>query len=138
MSLDDRNAKLEEKLEHNPIDEQIAALIKADARRKRQIFLIILSLVFDLILSLFLAFGWHTNHNLAIRAETNRDAIIRGCEISNDSRAKNKQLWAYILQLPSSDGQPRTPEQQKRVDDFKMFVDDTFAPRNCQGEINKQ
>lgn len=139
MSLDERNAHLEEVLEHNPIDEQIAALTRADKQRKRQIFLIALSLMFDLILSLLLAWGWHTNHNLAIRAESNRDAIRRNCETSNESRAKNKQLWTYILSLPpSNNGEQSTPDQQKRVDDFKVFLNDTFAQRNCEAELSKQ
>lgn len=137
MSLNDRNAELNKQLEANPIDQQISNLTRADQRNRRHIILLALSLLFDLVLSLVLAYGWHTNHNLAIRAETNRDAIVRGCETSNEARAKNKQLWAYILELPTPDGQPRTPEQQKRLDDFRMFVDDTFAPRDCQAEINK-
>lgn len=139
MNLDDRNDKLNKRLQANPIDSTIATLIKADQRHRRHIILLTISLIFDLLLSIFLAFGWHANHNLAIRAESNHDAIIRSCETSNESRAKNKELWTYILSLPpSNDGQASTPEQQKRLNDFKVFLDDTFAPRNCQAEINKQ
>jgi hypothetical protein len=138
MSLDDRNAELNKQLEVNPIDKTIDTLLKADQRNRRHILLLTLSLIFDLVLSVVLAFGWHNNHNLAIRAETNRDAIIRNCETSNESRAKNKQLWTYILNLPPSNGQTVTPDQQKRIDNFKVFVDDTFAQRDCKAEINKQ
>lgn len=132
MSLDDRNAELNKKLEHNPVDEAVAALIKADQRRRGQILLLFISIAFDLILSIFLAFGWQANHQLALRAESNHDAIVRSCETSNEARAKNKELWTYILSLPpSNDGKASTPEQQKRVEDFKAFLDDTFKIRNC-------
>lgn len=133
MSLDDRNAVLDKKLQNNAIDDAVAALIKADQRRKGQILLLFISIAFDLILSVFLAFGWQANHQLALRAESNHDAIVRSCETSNEARAKNKELWNYILSLPpSNDGNASTPDQQKRVNDFKAFLDDTFKIRDCK------
>lgn len=129
MSLDTRNAELEEKLEHNPIDENIQTLIRADKRRKAQVTLLAISIFIELLLSVALAYGWSQNHKLAIQAESNHMAILRNCETSNEARANNKQLWDYLLtQTPS---QPPTAEQEKRIADFEAFVNKTFAPRDC-------
>lgn len=135
-NLKQRDNALNEQMATHPAEESIRILVKDANRRKRQLRLLTISVVFDIVLSLALTYGWQLNHNLAIKAETNRSAILRGCEVSNEARAKNKQLWAYILELPTADGQPRTPEQQKRVDDFRRFINDTFAPRDCSAEIN--
>lgn len=136
MNLDDRNAELNKQLEHNPIDETVAALLKADNRRKRQLLLLFLSLAFEFVILIALGAGWRSNHNLAIQAETNHNAIVRNCETSNEARAKNKEIWAYLLiQTPTT---APTPEQQAFRDSFETKVNDTFAPRDCQAEINKK
>lgn len=128
-SLDHRNAVLEQKLKENPIDQSIATLEKAAKRQSRTNKLLTISIVFDLLLTVGLAFGWQQNHSLAVKADSNHAAIVRNCETGNDARANNKQLWDYLLaQQPS---QPVTPEQQKRITDFKNFVDKTFEPRDC-------
>lgn len=132
MSLDDRNAVLEQKLEHNPIDESIASLVAADQRRRRHVRILAISLALDVLLTI--GFGYITarTHSLAAQAESNHQSLVRNCETGNEARTKNKQLWTYILSLPpSNDGQASTPEQQRRVDDFKKFLDETFALRDC-------
>lgn len=129
MSLDERNGELEEKLKHNPIDEQIAALVRADRLRKWQIFALAL-------MAALLAYGWYQNRSLAIQAESNKDAIIRNCETSNESRKNQRDLWAYVISLTPE--QPRTETQQNRTDEFQKFVDKTFAQRDCMAEIKKQ
>ena len=128
-SLEQRNKALDERLEKNPISESIAVLEKAAKKQQRTNKLLALSIVFDIILSFGLTYGWHQNHQLASRAESNKSALIRSCETSNEARAKNREIWNYVLEISNRPNQ--TPEQQKTRDDFIMKLDDTFAPRNC-------
>lgn len=126
MSLDERNATLDQKLVENPIDTQIATLIRADKRRR--FHLIALTLM-----ALALAFGWWQNHNLAITAESNHNAIIRSCENSNEARKNNAVLWDFLLaQQPI---QPQTAEQTAFRQEFIALKEKTFAQRDCQAEI---
>lgn len=129
MSLDDRNKELEEKLQANPIDSQIATLVMADRRRKDQIRLLAFSILLDVLLTF--GFGYmtlRTNH-LASLAESNKSALIARCESTNDARAKNEKLWDYLINQGKD--QPRTPEQQKFFNDFVTLKTETFAPTDC-------
>lgn len=128
MNLDDRNKELEAKLEHNPVDEQIAILVRADRRRKWQLIALTILAIGLVIISA-------RTFQLARLAQSNRQAVIASCEVSNEARANNRQLWDHLFSL--SPQEPQTPEQMKRIDDFKQFVKMTFAPRDCQAEINK-
>lgn len=135
MSLDDRNAELEEKLEHNPIDEQIAALARSDKSRKRQVRWLAISLALDVLLTI--GFGYTTlqANEAAKKAETNEVAIVRNCETANQSRKDQRELWGYVISLTPIE--PRTEAQTNRVNQFSDFVDKTFAQRDCQGELKK-
>lgn len=132
MSLDSRNEELDKKLEENPIDDIVHALVRADDNRKNQVRWLAVSLLLDVLLTI--AFGWVTiqTHNLAVEAESNKTALIRNCETANEARKNQRALWGFILSVPPQE--PRTPEQQKRVDSFSQFVDTTFAPRDCEAE----
>lgn len=135
MSLAERADELDKKLEQNPIDQSIATLVKADNRRRRQVMLLAVSLALDFVLTIGLTFlSFQTSH-IAQLAQNNKEAVILNCETANDSRDAQRKLWAYVIALPPQ--QPRSPEQQQRVEEFQVFVDKTFKPRDCQAEANK-
>lgn len=134
MSLDERNAELEKKLEVNPIDEQIATLTAADSRRRGQVRLLAISLVLDLLLTIGFGFVTVRTNRLANQAENNRDSILRNCITANESRANNKKLWDYLFVQTASN--PRTPQQAEAIAEFRDFVNETFAPRDCHSEIS--
>lgn len=135
MSLDTRNAALNKELEENPIDVQVEALARADKRQSRQVVVLAITVVFDVLLTI--GFGYITvrTHQLANQSENNRVALTRNCETANDSRKNNRALWDYILAIPTPDAP--TVDQQKNRTDFKAFVDKTFASRDCDAEVNK-
>jgi hypothetical protein len=135
MSLDSRNEALDKELERNPVDIQVEALAEADKRQRRQVLVLAFTVAFDVLLTF--AFGYITlrTHQLASEAETNRTALVRNCETANESRKNQRELWAYVISLTPS--QPRTDEQTARVESFQKFVDKTFAPRDCNSEVNK-
>ncbi len=123
MSLDDRNAALEEKLEHNPIDEQITALVKAGNRLK----LVVIGLA---VLTVFVAVIAIQARQAATKAENAQTAVIARCEATNEARVKNRDIWNYVLEV--SNRPNLTPEQQTERNKFVMKLDDTFKPTDCQ------
>lgn len=136
MSLDDRNAELEKKLEISPVEKNIEVLVRDAAKRKRQVRLLAASLVFDLLLTVGLATISLKTNETAHLAQSNRDAVLANCETSNDSRKNNRALWDFAFALTPT--QPPTEEQKAQTALFKEFVAKTFAERDCQAEINKQ
>lgn len=128
MSLDQRNEVLNEKLEDNPVDEQIKALIRADRFRKLQVFLLF-------VIVIALAYGLWQIYKLTKKAETNRNAIVARCELGNEHNNRNHSLWHYIIDLTPAEN--RTAEQRKQVKEFHDFVHVTFAESDCMAVIEE-
>lgn len=136
MSLAERDDELDKKLEGNPIDSSIATLTRDARRARRNVRLLAASITLDFVLTIALTvLSFQTNH-LATLAQTNKQAVIQNCETANDSRTAQRQLWGYVLSLTPQ--QPRTAEQQARVDEFAKFVDQTFKPRDCKAEASQE
>lgn len=129
MSLDERNAELDEKLKENPIDEAIAVLFKQAKRNKNNIRLLALSFTLSLFITFGLGYLGFTTFKLVKQADTNTNALVRNCNTTNEARANNKQLWDYLLSAEPIE--PRTPQEQAQIDDFEQLVNRTFAPRDC-------
>lgn len=134
MSLDSRSDELDKKLENNDIDKSVATLIKGAHRQRRAIRLLAVSIVLDFILTIGLTVVSVKTNEVARLAQSNKEAVIANCETANESRANQLKLWQYVFDIPPT--VPRTPEQDKRVGEFKVFIDKTFAQRNCHAEAN--
>lgn len=122
MSLDDRNAALNEALEENPVDEQVAALVKGYNLLK-------LAFIFLACLTIITGLAAAVSYNSSQKAERAKDAVVSRCEETNKARAKNAKLWDYLID--QSKNQPRDAEKQKFFDDFVTLKNETFAPTGC-------
>lgn len=129
MSLDDRNRELNKKIAEGDLGMAVAVLVQDAKKRKRQVRLLTLSIVLDILLTIGLFYQSHRTAQLASRADSNSAAILRSCETSNEARANNKQLWGFLLSLPTPNA-PTIQEQANR-DKFAAYVNMTFAPRDC-------
>jgi hypothetical protein len=134
-NLDERSDELDKQMEKHPAEESIEVLTKDAHRRTRQLRILAVCIVFNLLLTVGFGLLTYKTNQLARLAQKAKDAIVANCEVANDSRENNHALWDYILALPPSE--PRTAEQEKRISEFETFIDRTFAQRDCQAEINK-
>lgn len=125
MNLAQRNAKLEEKLKDSDLPKAVTILVKDARKRKRNEKILAISLALDILLSVGLAIGYRQNHQLAVKAETTQNAVIRSCENSNDARKNNREIWDYIIELTAK--APPTPER----DTFIKKINDTYQLRDC-------
>lgn len=71
-------------------------------------------------------------------AQQNHAAQVITCQASNQARAQNEQLWAFVITLLTSTP-PRAGETaaqkaagQRIVTQLRGKVETTFMPRNCQ------
>lgn len=61
--------------------------------------------------------------------ERAKDDAAHACAESNGVRANNVVLWEEVFRISA---QPNaTPEEIKRIEDFRAFVAKTFKPRDC-------
>lgn len=139
MSLEERSDALDKKLEDNPIDDAIATLLKDAQKRRRQIIALAISLMLDLWLTIGLAFLSIQARNTAIAVQNSKDSIVASCEAANEFRLTEAALWNHILAIEPVVERELTPEEQARQDktvaDFRVFLETTFAPKDCSNVI---
>lgn len=63
------------------------------------------------------------------QAEENSQNARIACEVGNQARAAQIQLWGYILDQQAT--QPSTPARKRQLTEFRAYVRATFAPRDC-------
>lgn len=74
-----------------------------------------------------LARSEHAESNASVA----RQAAVASCEATNEVRALQRQLWGYVLDERLRDDPDRNPERLQRIEEFRDYVMQTFAPRDC-------
>jgi hypothetical protein len=98
-------------------------------RNRRMIWVLVGSVVFELLLTVVIAFVAVQAGNASDKATRAHDQQVATCQTTNEARANNKKLWDYLLDLPPAT--PRTSVQDEQLDSFRAYVGRTFAPRDC-------
>lgn len=112
------------------VDKSIENLIKASESNRKLINWVIISIIFEVVLTMVVIYVAVRTSQNTIRIERNRDILVNNCVVGNEFRATEKSFWEYILTIPPD--QPVTPQQQQRIDAFKVKLDETFAQRPCE------
>ena len=134
-NLEQRDNELNRQMAEHPAEESIRVLVKDANRSKRRVRILTISVILDVLLTIGLAAVSYKTSEVAHLAQSNKQAVIANCEVANESRKNNHDLWDFAFSL--SPDQPQTPEQQQRAAEFREFVNKTFAQRDCQAEVNK-
>jgi hypothetical protein len=115
--------------------ERDAQLATYGRRNRHLIWITIVSLVLDLLLTAALtvvAIQAHNASSAATSARTSASAVAQSdrdlCLSANASRAEQVSLWNYILSLSPP---PTTSTERERVAEFKAHLQQLFAPRDC-------
>jgi hypothetical protein len=117
------------------LDEEIAGsgairdLERAGRRSWLVLRVVVVSLIFDLILSAGLTYTAWQARMTAERAQSNEVRIRTACMTINETHAQERQLWEYVLRIPPTT--PQTPESLKQRADFEAYVNHLYAPRDC-------
>jgi hypothetical protein len=61
-----------------------------------------------------------------------RQTGVSFCQLTNQSRAQNKELWDYLISLsvPPPSG-PERAEDLEKLAQLRAHIDSVYAPRNC-------
>lgn len=118
--------------------EEIGTLRDLGQRNRRLIWGLAVSLILDVLLSVAVAVVAVKSTDAADRAteatslaNRNRQTQVATCLASNDTRAANIQLWNYVLDLAAKGNPNPTPQQTERIKQFKTYLAEVFAPRDC-------
>lgn len=132
-----RADELDERINAAGLHEQIAHLTDYGRRNRK---LIRLNQVLTGAVLMLCLIAWlqqsrvNENRRIAGQAKAVAEASVVAnaltCDAANDSRAGQRQLWAYILSFTA----PGNPEQQQRLAQLQALVATTFAPRDCARE----
>lgn len=119
------------------LGDAVVALRKSQRRTKTTVRLLAVVLALVVLLGVGLALVAVDARQASTRAEHatsvanhNADTLRLTCEIGNESRATQRQLWTYVLDV-STQGQTLNPAQRRQVMQFRAYVARTFAPRDC-------
>jgi hypothetical protein len=82
-------------------------------------------LVLTVFLSLGLGLALHNTNDAQAKAN---HAIVVNCQTSNETAAKEHQLWQGVIVLTNNPVQPTDPAIIKQ---FNTLLDQTFSQRQC-------
>lgn len=118
------------------LNTNIEDLTKYGRKNRKFIRWLAASLIFDVVLSLGLgtvALNARSASDHARQATSaahvNAQNAHTTCVSGNESRKLNRELWQYVLSVPPST--PQTADQLKVRQQFQVYIDKTFAPRDC-------
>ncbi len=98
-----------------------------NTNRRRTIILII-SVVFDIMLSIIIL-GYQG------KFETQRVSAEKACLQANESRKADRELWEFILNAPTT--RQRTPQELETAQKFRDLVNKKDALRDCKAASSK-
>lgn len=119
----------------------VRSLVSGLARQKQLSKWMAVSILLDVMLTLGLGFyafrsqqqGNQIDHNTAV-TKSSASSLQNNCQISNDFRKRDRELWNEVLSLPPSPG--LTPLQLRaRLESnvlIKHYLDVTFALLDCK------
>lgn len=100
---------------------------KESQRNKTLVRVLVVSMIFDVILSLVLGYTVYRQHQESERVTANTVNANQACMDFNQQNANQITLWGYIIDLSKSTSNT-SPEQLAQ---FEEFLNTTFAPRPC-------
>lgn len=63
--------------------------------------------------------------------DQNQRNAVTACENSNESRKANLSLWQFVLSASAANNPNPTPREKRLRADFRDWVAQLFAPRDC-------
>lgn len=108
----------------------IAKVDKKSQRSREFIYGIIVSVVFDIAMSVGFGILAVQAHRAADKANDSLHTQKISCDASNISRSDNKQVWHDLFDFLTEDNKI-TPEQLPRLKVLSDKITIIFAPRDC-------
>lgn len=91
-----------------------------------------------LVLGTFIGASYFISVYAVKKATANSISLVQFCETVNASRARQVNIWNFVLHLGKNKPPPGTTKAQYQleVNRFEAFLHKTYAPRNCNAPFN--
>jgi len=140
MSADNRDPiAAAESLEQSmgALADEMRSLSDYGHRSRTLIWGLVVSLALDVVLSVILGIvalqasdaSHRATEATSVSAQNALNAKVT-CEVGNESRRLQIQLWTYVLDLSSTDPS-QTPQQKQQVAQFREYIKHVYSPRDC-------
>lgn len=96
-------------------------------RSRQLIWLTIISLAIDLVVTVIVAVFAVQAHEANITATANHASNLAACRAGNVTRAGEVRVWEHLLSLVP----PPSAKARKLDAEFIAYVKNVWAPRNC-------
>jgi hypothetical protein len=113
------------------LKEEIHSLQVYGRRNRHYIVGLGISLAFDLLLSVVVIVVAIQANAANDRANANHEYQVDTCNSSNAARQTSRDLWNYVLDAASKNPANETPERKKQISDFRAYMENSYAPRDC-------
>jgi hypothetical protein len=113
------------------LKEEIHSLQVYGRRNRHYIIGLGISLAFDLLLSVVVIIVAVQANAANDRANANHEYQVDTCNSSNAARQTSRDLWNYVLDAASKNPANETPERKKQISDFRAYMENSYAPRDC-------
>lgn len=144
-----RDDALDDEMARSPIGRRVGKL-------ERFFRILLLSVIFDVVLSVLLGLGGYLLNHVAHRADDsaasaqaaaeqvaaiidgvrrNSQSINAACVRGNEDKADQIKLWRKIFEVSARSSRPMTPEEQQEDArtrrEVALYLADLFAPEKC-------
>lgn len=110
--------------------DEVAAQTAYGHRNRQLIWGLVISVLLNLVVGVIAISASLEAKEATSAAHRNAENARVSCEVGNESRRLQNQLWTYVLDL-SEKNPNRTPEQRKQIAQFRAYIAVVFAPRDC-------
>lgn len=123
-----RDALDRQSVELSKMKAELTAERERGRRTRKVVIGVVISLVLDLLLTVPVAWAVVRADSADELSKANRVNQRATCVAGNESRRDVRELWNKVFSLSSTSP---SPEQARRVAEFKAFVEQTYADRDC-------
>ena len=93
--------------------------------------------LFALTLAIGAANLLFTSH-LVNRVTVAKASVVQLCQLGNESRAQQVQLWEFVIQIshsPPHESAAHKAQRERTIRQFVAHLHKVFAPRDCQRRL---
>ncbi len=125
----ERSDELDARLEDSEVERAIDQLSTYSHRTRRIVRWIVAVGIAALAANVAGAIALHISQSASNQADSNSHQIQVACEEGNRLRSGDRALWDRLLSMiPANE----TPAQRQQIVQFRVYVDNLFAPENCR------
>lgn len=113
------------------LKDELSSLREYGRRNRHLIVGLAISLALDVLLTVAVIIAAITANKAGDLAAANRQTQVDTCTAGNQTRQASRSLWNYVLDTVDKNPQNQTPERQRQIAEFRTYMENAYADRDC-------